>query len=130
MEDDINKVLLGMINGTIQCENYNDIIESYKLKANETKEKTSEYLFNNFIKKKVNNIELKDVIYHNTLSELMKEISPVFLEPKRYTMLIARKDLSDEDYEEMVKNRINTAKYIINENITIEHTKKIDYLNK
>jgi len=60
----------------------------------------------------------------------MKEISPVFLEPKRYTMLIARKDLSDEDYEEMVKNRINTAKYIINENITIEHTKKIDYLNK
>ena len=135
MEDDINEVILGMINGNIQCENYEDIINSYKLKSNNKKEKTYKTLFRDFISEKYdNNNNHDDINYHNdeeypdNFTQLMQKIAPIFKEPQRYTILIGRKDISDEDFKKMVENRKKNANYIINKNITIEHTEKIDYL--
>ena len=121
MEDDINKVLFGMINGTIQCENYEDIIESLKIKADEKKEKTSDNLFNEFVIRKT----LEDFSY----DELVKKISHIFIEPYRITILVARSDLPDDEYKAFVENRKKNAKYIINEQINITHTEEINYLN-
>ena len=122
MEDDINKVLFGMINGTIQCENYEEIIESYKMKANVKKEKISDNLFNEFVTRKT----LEDFSY----DELLKKVSHIFTEPFRITILIARNDLPDDEYKNLVENRKRNAKYIINEKINITHTEDIYYLNK
>jgi len=129
MEDDINEVILGMINGNIQCENYGDIIKSYKLKSNNKKEKTYKTLFRDYINGKFDNKEKPDdVKYPENFTQLMEEIAPIFTEPQRYTILIGRKDISDEDFKKMVENRKNSANYIINKAIKIEHTEKIDYL--
>ena len=121
MEDDINKVLFGMINGTIQCENYEDIIESHKVKVNEKREKTSDNLFNEFVAGKA--------VYNINYDELVKKISHIFTEPRRITILIVRSDLTDEEYKKLVEDRKKNAKYIINEQIKITHTEKINYLN-
>ena len=58
----------------------------------------------------------------------MQEISPIFIEPKRYTILIVRNGISDEDFEKMFTERKNNAKYILNDKIQIIHTKDIEYL--
>ena len=135
MEDDINEVILGMINGNIQCENYEDIINSYKLKSNNKKEKTYKTLFRDFVSEKFDNNNnhddannYDDAEYPDNFTQLMKKIAPIFIDPQRYTILIGRKDISDEDFKKMVEDRKNNANYIINKNITIEHTDKIDYL--
>ena len=121
MEDDINIVLFGMLNGTFQCENYEDIIESHKIKVEEKKEKTSDNLFNEFVTGKK--------VYNISYNELIKKVSHIFTEPNRITILIARSDLSDEEYKKLVENRKKNAKYIINEQIKITHTEEINYLN-
>ena len=121
MEDDINKVLFGMLNGTFQCENYEDIIESHKIKVEEKKEKTSDNLFNEFVTGKK--------VYNISYDELIKKVSHIFTEPNRITILIARSDLPDEEYKKLVENRKKNAKYIINEQIKITHTEEINYLN-
>ena len=130
MEDDINEVLSGMINGNLKCENYKDIIKSFKLKGKNKKEKTHNSLFYDYIYGK-NDFPPIDVNYDfpNNFEDLIKEISPIFKEPKRYTILISRSDLLDEDFNKMFENRQNTAKYILNPTVNIQHTKKIDYLN-
>ena len=133
MEDDINEVLLGMLNGNVKCENYKDIVKSYKLKGEEKIEKTPEYLFNNFIVKEdryKNNYKLKEIVFPDTFVEFMNEISSIFINPRRYTILIIRKGISDEDFEKMFQDREKNAKYILNNNIPIQHTKEIDFLNK
>ena len=121
MEDDINKVLFGMLNGTIQCENYEDIIESHKIKTEEKREKTSDELFIEFITGKT--------LYNISFNELIKKISHIFTDPTRIAVLISRSDLTDEEYKKLVENRKNNAKYIINEQINIIHTEEINYLN-
>ena len=129
MEDDINEVILGMINGNIQCENYEDIIKSYKLKSSNKIEKTYKTLFRDFVDVKLGyNNDSDDIEFPANFTQLMEKIAPIFIEPQRYTILIGRKDISDEDFKKMVENRKNNANYIINKNITIEHTEKIDYL--
>ena len=130
MEDDINEVLLGMINGNIKCENYNDIIRSFKLKGEKKSEKTYISLFNDYIYGKYDYYinETDDTVYPNNFEDLIKEISPIFTEPKRYTILISRSDISDEDFNKLVENKNKTSKYIINPKINIEHTKDIAYL--
>jgi len=130
MEDDINEVLLGMLNGNVKCENYADIVNSYKLKSNGKIEKTPEYLYFKLLEEEVNlnKIELKETIFPDTFKEFMQEISPIFIEPKRYTILIVRNGISDEDFEKMFTERKNNAKYILNDKIQIIHTKDIAYL--
>ena len=117
MEDDINKVLLGMINGTIKCENYEDIIKSYKVEVNEKKEKTTDNLFNEFVTGKT--------VYNIDYDELVKKVSHIFTEPRRITILMARSDLPDEEYKKLVEDRKKNAKYIINEQVKIIHTETI-----
>ena len=130
MEDDINEVLLKIINGNIQCENYHDIIESFKLKGSENKEKTYNTLFNDYIYGKYEPyiIDFDETIYPDSFEELMQELSPIFINPQRITILIGRNDLSNEDFQKLVKNREEAAEYILNKEISIEHTQKIDYL--
>ena len=132
MEDDINEVLLGMLNGNVKCENYNDIVKSYKLKGEKKKKKTPEYLFNKFIEDKdgnINNNKLKETVFPDTFVEFMNDISSIFINPRRYTILIVRKGISDEDFEKMFQDRKKNDKYILNEEIKIQHTKEIDFLN-
>ena len=121
MEDDINEVLFGMINETIQCDNYEDVIESHKTKVEEKKEKTPDDLFIEFV--------TGQNLYNISYNELVKKVSHIFTEPRRLTFLIARSDLPDEEYKNLVENRKNNAKYIINEQINITHTEDIYYLN-
>jgi hypothetical protein len=130
MEDDINEVLLKIINGNIQCENYHDIIESFKLKGSENKEKTYNTLFNDYIYGKYEPyiIDFNETKYPDSFEELMQELSPIFINPQRITILIGRNDLSNEDFQKLVKNREEAAEYILNKEISIEHTQKIDYL--
>ena len=112
MEDDINKVIKGMLDGNIQCENYKDIIESYNIKMEMKEEKTYDRLVNSFFYGSYSQQSLIDndiVVFPDTFSELMKEISPIFTNPQRYTVLLARSDMSDEDFEKMVTNRKEIA---------------------
>ena len=98
MEDDINEVLLGMINGSFQCENYKDIVESYKIKSNKEKEKTFDNLVNSFFYKR-EGFQSKfeeEFKFPDNFSDLMKELSPIFTYPQRYAVLIGRSDLSEE----------------------------------
>ena len=62
MEDDINKIIYGMINGTIKCPNYLNIIKSYILQGNNKVDKTTDYLFNSFLKE----------LYPNNLANLQE----------------------------------------------------------
>ena len=138
MEDDINDVLFRMINGDIQCENYAEIVESYKLKDVKKTEKNIDILFHNFAFGKIDRNfvfdnseeEEEEVIYPDNFYDFIQELSSVFLEPKRYTILIARKDLSEEDYKNMIDNRKKNGQYKLNKKIEIQHTEEIDYLNK
>ena len=138
MEDDINDVLFRMINGDIQCENYAEIVESYKLKDVKKTEKNIDILFHNFAFGKIDRNfvfdnseeEEEEVIYPDNFYDFIQELSSIFLEPKRYTILFARKDLSEEDYKNMIENRKKNAQYKLNKKIEIQHTEEIDYLNK
>ena len=58
----------------------------------------------------------------------MKKLSPIFTEPKRYTILVSRYQLSDDVFTKMIKKRKETAKYILNENIRIIYTDNIEFL--
>ena len=138
MEDDINKVFQGMLNGEFQCENYKDIVDSLeieKIENNATTEKTYEGLVTNFFYEDelmyddiVEEVE-EEVYYPDNFNDFMKILSPVFTEPKIYSILIARSDISDSDYQKMVENRKkNNKNYILNSSIVIEHTEDIHYL--
>ena len=127
MQGDINEILLGMLNGNVLCENYQNIVKSYKFKDNELMEKTPENLFYNFIEETGEN-EVT-LIFLETFIEFMKEIDSIFLNPRRYTILVVRNGISDGDFDKMFEDRKNNAKYILNKEIEIKHTKLIDYLN-
>ena len=135
MNDDINRVIQGMINGNITCENYRDIVDSFieMKKMNISREKTYDSLVvdffyeNEFIEEEEN--EEEEVKYPDKFTDFMKLLSPIFTEPKRFSILIARSDISDGDLKELVENRKNNEKkYILNESIMIEHTEDIYYM--
>ena len=62
MEDDINEVLLGMIEGKVKCDNYKDIVKSYKMKNVKIIEKNPASHFNKFIEE-TNNIQNEEEKY-------------------------------------------------------------------
>jgi hypothetical protein len=130
-EDEINEVIFKMLKGEVKCHNYKDIVKSYKMKNNEIKDKSPENLFNGFISR-VNDEGLfndySNVKFPKTFLKLMKKLSPIFTQPKRYTILVSRYDLPDNEFNEMMKRRKETAKYILNENIRIYYTDNIELL--
>ena len=126
MEDDINSVLSDVINGKIDIENFNEIYDSYTQEFERKEEKTLDNLFNKFISednklRKNSEDTLKDDELN--FAKLVKRISPNFINPKRTTFLIARNDLSDDDFDAMFQRRSQISKYSLNENITINHIK-------
>ena len=130
-EDEINEVIYKMLKGEVKCHNYKDIVKSYKMKNNEINNKSPENLFNGFISR-VNDEGLfndySNVKFPKTFLKLMKKLSPIFTQPKRYTILVSRYDLPDNEFNEMMKRRKETAKYILNENIGIYYTDNIEIL--
>ena len=130
MEDDINKVLFNtIINKTIEPKNFKEIIESYILNEKAKEEKTIDNLFEDFIKdENLNEVNINNLKNITNFSELIDQISDYFINPKRYTILIARKELSDEDFNKMFERRSKIEKYSLNKNITITHTTFIDDL--
>ena len=130
MEDDINKFIKGMLDGSIQCENYKDIIESYNIKMEIKEEKTYDRLVNSFFYGSYPQQTIIDenIVLPDTFSELIKEISPIFTYPRRYTILLSRSDMPDKDFKNLVEKRTEIREYIINPNIKIEHTQDIYYM--
>ena len=52
-------------------------------------------------------------------------ISDCFTNPKRYSILIARNDLSDADFDSMYEKRKQKINYSLNSSIIITHTNNI-----
>ena len=92
-------------------------------------EKNPENLFNNFIEEtRENEVTFKETIIPETFIEFMKEIDSIFLNPRRYSILVVRNGISDGDFDKIFEGWKNNSKYILNKEIEIEHTKNIDYL--
>ena len=132
MEDDINKVIYDMINGKYKVPNYLDIVYSYFLRGNGKIDKTPEYLFDLFLKElnPSNFASLKNEEYlpiPPTFEELIKEVAPIFTNPKRFTFLVVRPEVSDDDYKKLIERRKESYKYNLNETVNIVHTEDIAY---
>jgi secreted Zn-dependent insulinase-like peptidase len=135
MEDDINSVLKDVLDGKIDFKNYKEIIESTGLSIETKNDKSIEKLFSKFKLNKTNtvdnnanaNTDTTNEIpkYPETFKELVEIVSPIFTNPNRITILIAKKDLSDEAFEEMFQRRSKITEYPLNKNITIIHTNNI-----
>ena len=160
MEYEINEVIKGMLNGTIQCENYKDIVESYKIKEVRYYEKVYENSYADFFygdygeeemeekdqKEEEEHMEEEEeqeqeqkegeqgekeeeVKYPDTFKEFIDELSPIFTNPQKITVLMARSDMPDVDFKKMVENRNKTnEEYYLNSSITIVHTDDIYYM--
>ena len=132
MQDDINNVLLDILNGKIDFDDFDDVIESYTMQVETVKEKTFENLFEDFINNNELN-EIKDnpeIIIPKNFAELVQLVAPVFENPKRVDIIIARKDLSDEDFQKMYERRSQIQNYTLNDNIPIIHTTDIHAMRK
>ena len=136
MEDDINRVLKDILDGKIDVINYKEIVESLRLSTETKSDKSIEKLFSSFVLNKTILININPNInkeipkYPETFKELIEIISPVFTNPNRITILIAKKDLSDEAFEEMFQRRSKITEYPLNKNITIIHTNNITAYEK
>ena len=132
MEEEIDELLLDIINGKIVCDNYNDIVTSFKTKQDEKIEKNLDNLFNEFITGTFTNDEnvnsyLQSEFPHN-FKDLMEQISYIFTEPKRYTILVYRSDIPDNYYQKIIKRKRKNNVYLLNKNMKIFNTEKIDIL--
>ena len=128
MEDDINNFLLDIIEGKIKSSNYERIRESYLVNQEIKNEKTFDTLFDQFIddikgfpssqpEENKNKLDIP-----KTFEELVEKVSPVLIKPKRTTLLLARKNMSDDDFNKMVeKKKKNIQKYPLNKDISIEN---------
>ena len=128
MEDDINNFLLDIIEGKIKSSNYERIRESYLVNQEIKIEKTFDTLFDQFIndtkgfpssqpEENKNKLDIP-----KTFEELVEKVSPVLIKPKRTTVLVARKSISDDDFNKMVeKKKKNIQKYPLNKDISIEN---------
>ena len=123
MEDDLNKVLLNILEGKINVNNYKEIAESYTTQEKEKKEKNIDNLFDEFVKSNQENKKnYDDFTAPETFKELVDIIAPIFREPNRTTVLITRNNLSEDDFNEMYERRSKIKQYILNNNITINHS--------
>ena len=124
MEDDLNKVLLDVFEGKINVNNYKEIAESYTTQEKAKKEKTLDNLFDEFVKTYQDNniVNIDNFKAPETFKELVDIIAPIFREPNRTTVLITRNNLSEEDFKKMFERRSKIRQYILNNNITINHT--------
>ena len=122
MEDDINSVLLDVIEGRITISNYKEIIESYTREIEVKKEKTLDNLFEDFISDENSNETVSDIEIPQSFEELVNIVAPIFKEPQRATLLIARNTMSDEDFRSMYeRNKENKSYYILNTTINITY---------
>ena len=141
MEDDINRVLKDVLDGKIDVESYKEIVESYLMSIDTKNDKSIEKLFSSFTLNKTTLINTNtntdtDTVtinetpkYPETFKELVANISQVFTNPNRITILIAKKDLSDEAFDEMFQRR-KITEYPLNKSITIIHTTDITAYEK
>ena len=130
MEDEINEVLLGMIKGNIKCDNYKDIVKSYKLKQGK-KEKNPLSLFKKFIGRDDDENDDNDYLEKKmpkSFKKKKKKISSIFTEPERYTILVTRSDMPDSEFNKIMNRRKKNAKYILNESVKIIYTNNIEFL--
>ena len=58
-----------------------------------------------------------------TFKELVDIMAPMFTQPKRSTILIARNTLTKKEYNAMIRKRSQIKEYVLNKNITISHRK-------
>ena len=132
MEEEIDQLLLDIIEGKIVCENYNDIVKSFKTKQETIIEKNPDNLFNEFITGTFTNDENVNAYlegeFPDKFEDLIKEISSVFTEPKRYTILVFRSDISDKYYEKIIKKKKKVNVYILNKSVGIFNTDNISIL--
>ena len=133
MEDDINEVLNMLINGTLKCPNYQNIVKSNSLKSNGKIEKDHNYLFEQFKNKEYTNINKIEEVNQdyipipNTFKELVEIVSPIFMNPQRFTILVVRPGISDDDFKKLIEKRKENYKYKLNESIVVEHSDDISY---
>ena len=132
MEDDINDFLYKVINGEIQCPGYFEIIQSFiNDNQNIKKEKTPDNLFDKFIDvenfKSVSEDEM--IKFPREFKELVNLVKPVFIQPKRITILVTRPEITDNDLKNIIQSRMENEKYKLNEKIKIEHTDNITYFS-
>ena len=132
MEDDINQVIYDMLNGKYKVPNYLDIVKSFILQGNDKVDKTPDYLFDSFLEELYpNNFEsLKEgelLSVPPTFEELIKLVAPIFTNPKRFTFLVVRPEVSDDDYKKLIEKRKASYKYNLNETVNIVHTEDIAY---
>ena len=117
MEDDINKVIYGVINGDIDCPNYANILKSYSLKGSEKIEKTPDNLFELFkydfeLRKLKAEEEEEFLKVPGTWKKLIEMISPIFKNPKRFSFLVVRPEASDDDnFKKLIQKRRKNLKY-------------------
>ena len=132
MEEEIDQLLLDIIDGKIVCENYNDIVTSFKTKQDLIIEKNPENLFNEFITGTFTNDENVNAYLESEFpidfKDLIKEISTVFTEPKRYTLLVYRNDIPDKYYEKIIRQKKKNNVYILNKSVGIFNTDNISIL--
>ena len=111
MEDDINNFLLDIIEGKIKSSNYERIRESYLVNQEIKNEKTFDTLFDLFMYdifiKEFPSLQAEGnenkLDIPKTFEELVEKISPVLIKPKRITVLVARKNMYDDDFNKMVE---------------------------
>ena len=124
MEDDINKVLMDVIEGRINVQNYKEILDSYNLNIETKIEKTFDNLFDDFTsEEETPNGYLNDEVLPKTFAELVEIVKPVFINPTRISILIARNTLTKKEYDAMILKRSQIKEYVLNKNITISHRK-------
>ena len=132
MEEEIDELLLDIINGKIICENYNDIVTSFKTKKDEKIEKNIDNLFNEFITGTFTNDEnvnsYLESDFPENFKDFMEQISSVFTEPKRYTILVYRSDIPDKYYRKIIRRKKKNNVYILNRNMSIFNTDNIAIL--
>ena len=128
MEDDINSVLLDVIEGRITISNYKEIIESYTREFEVKEEKNLDNLFEDFISDDNSDETDSDIEIPQNFEELVNKVAPIFKEPQRTTLLIARNTMSDEDFKIMFeRNKEKKSSYILNTTINITYNITDDY---
>ena len=124
MEDDINQILFDVINKKINVNNYKEILESFTTQKKAKREKSLDNLFEE-MKNETDTTNSDNFTPPQTFNELVDIVAPIFKQPKRITILIARNTLSDDEFNAMYLRRSKIEKYKLNENINITHTKNM-----
>ena len=132
MEDDINKIIYEMIRGNLTCPNYVNIVKSLVMREEKEVDKTPENLFEIFLNDlypgNFENVKDEEFIpIPRTFEELIQKVATIFTNPKRFTFLVVRPDISDKDFESLIEKRKDNYKYELNETINIVHTDNITY---